>query len=256
MTKNIINLTAIEFFKFIKSPMKIFFVIAFPLLWLILSGYMWGNTAIAHTPFHYMDFMFPGFVIWLTLSSAFQTLSSALSHDRENKILKQYSILNIKKYEYLISLFIFYFINFIIVFFIAVLITIGLFKINIDNLKSRIYLLFLTSIIIFILFFCLGMIIGSIFSSYQSTSYVSKFLFFFLFFTSGAAIPAVSIGGHWFVYLQHISPAGNAVILLQRIFLGSTYSLISNGDFMAGWIYVALFTVASIPTSIFVLKFN
>lgn len=234
-----------EFKRFYKNPLQIFFVIVFPTLWMVISGKIWENSQIDNVAF--INYMFAPIIIMVILVLTITNSPLNLGHNRQNKILKQYSILNIKKYHYLLASFLLNYLLLLIMFLILLLFGGVLFNLLIG---IELLYIFLGASFIFISMFFLGVLVGSIFDTFAATLSLSLILLYFMLFTSGTTIPGY-IAGEWFTYLQKVTIAGNGVLLLQQFFLGQ--NLVND---LFPLIYSIIFTIIIIPISIYFFKFN
>ncbi len=224
-----------------KRKMITFFKFVFPFLWLLMTGYMWQNFKI-YGNVSFIDYFLPSLLILLALTLTLKSISSNLVVSRQLKLLKQFGIGGGTKLDYIGFTFTYNLILYLILSAIMILLDFALFHLTM-NINT--FYMYLANILIYISFFFLSILLGSVFNNYRTAADVILIIFFLFMFTSGSTIPAY-FAGHWFSYIQKITPAGNGIILLQQILLHQNI----NSDLFP-LLYLVLFNVTITPLAIY-----
>lgn len=103
---NVKNFTQLEVKKYFRQPMTVGFGVIFPLIWIIINGSLYGNTSsLMLDGFGTIDFMFPAYVFMIILVTGLSSLPLVLAKNYESKTIMRYSFTPLKKYQYLLSIY-------------------------------------------------------------------------------------------------------------------------------------------------------
>ena len=88
------KLTAVQFKLFLREPIALFFNLCFPVLVLLLYGFIWGNEPGGYfsQDFGYIDMMVPALAGLIIATVAFMTIPVATASAREQKHLRRYQV--------------------------------------------------------------------------------------------------------------------------------------------------------------------
>jgi len=207
----IFQIYKLSFFKWLKNPWAWFFGLAFPIVWTIVAGVVWGKKIIPELNITTMNFIFPGIVVMMILTFAVSSLPIIFASDRLTKRVKQLSLANITKFQYLGAIALFHYTAFFCVFLVCWIIALSAFGLS-WHYPMTLTLLF-WPIIIFAIHFFLAVLISDCSKSVSKVVFATFVILYFLLFSSGATIPSFLIGD-WFKYLQYVSPSGCAVLIM------------------------------------------
>jgi len=208
---NILQIYKLSFFKWIKNPWAWIFGLAFPIVWTITAGCLWGQKMIPEINVTTMNFIFPGITVMMILTFALSSLPIIFATDRITKRVKQLSLANITKFQYLAAIALFHYTAFFCVFLICWIIGLSAFGLS-WHYQMTLTLLF-WPIILFTLHFFLSVLISDFSKSTAKVIFATFVILYFLLFSSGATIPSFLIGD-WFKYLQYVSPTGCGVLIM------------------------------------------
>lgn len=83
----IIPQVGVELRLFLRNRQTVFFTVAFPVLMMILFGYLNRGASIGDMP--YVNFLLPGAIGMSVMAAAFENLSTMFARQREDRILKR-----------------------------------------------------------------------------------------------------------------------------------------------------------------------
>lgn len=226
--KNIWIFTKLEIKKYFRQPMTIGFGIIFPLTWIIINGEIYGNEpSKVFGDVGTVNFMFPAYVFMIMLVTGLSSLPLVISKNYENKAIVRYSFTPVKRYQYLLALFLG---GFMIVVISGLTMLIAgklLYDLQLPDL-ARMAVFIPTVFILFVGVASLGIIIASLLKSFQSTLSTSLFVYFILLFLSGAAVPLPVLPEAFQKFTMRFIPYSRMVQLLQGIWLGNYADMGSN----------------------------
>lgn len=226
--KNIWIFTKLEIKKYFRQPMTIGFGVVFPIAWIIINGELYGNESSKLLGgVGTVSFMFPAYIFMIMLVTGLSSLPLILSKNYENKAILRYSFTPVKRYQYLLALFLGGFML-VMISTITMLIT-GrlLYNLEIPNVE-RMLLFVPTIFLLFVGVASLGIIIASLMKSFQSALSISLFAYFILLFLSGATIPLPVLPEKFQEFVMTYVPYSRMVLLLRNIWLGTKDNLLLN----------------------------
>ena len=202
----------LSFYKFIKNPWSLIFGIVFPIVWTIIVGKLWGSSQVSGAePISVMDFLFPAVIMMMILTFSLSSIPIILTSDRINKRVKQLSLANVSKHQYLFGIALFNYCFFLAIFLVCWIIASSAF--NLIASYQMILTVLFWPVIIFSIHFLIAILISN-FSKTNTTAVFATFvILYFLLLVSGATIPSY-IFGDWFKYLQYLTPSGCGILIM------------------------------------------
>lgn len=241
---NVLAFTKIELIKYTRQPLVIAFGVLFPVFWVIMNGTIFKNyPSEILGGYGTVDFMLPAFIFMIILVTGLSSLPLVLAKNYETKVIKRYSFTPVKKYQYLMALYLGNFVAVVIPTIIMFVVAYLIYDIRIPSIFN-ILLLFIVMFFISIVISSFGIFIASIVKGFQSTLSVSLLIYFILLFISGCTVPMPVLPD----VIRNISsyiPFSKMVLLLQNIWLENTVDIVSN-IIITVVSLITLFTLASI----------
>lgn len=182
-----LKLTWVYLKLFIREPIALFFTLIFPVMMLILFGFIYGNDPDPmFGGLGSADVSVAGYTAMIIAVSALISLPITLSTDREKGILRRYRATPVRPLSLLFSHLAVMFV--IVVTGLGILVAVGnlMFGLRFPGSITGVALAFLLSTASFLAF---GFLISSLFRKARTTQAVGMFLTFPMIFLSGAAMP-------------------------------------------------------------------
>ncbi|AKX34098.1 hypothetical protein SLITO_v1c04450 [Spiroplasma litorale] len=202
----------VESIKFIKNPWSIIFGIFFPIMWILIDGFVWGKNSV--NGINVMNYVFPGIVLLVASTFTISTISLTLSNDRINKRLKQISITKIGVTMYLFGIVLWNYIVFICDFVLIFLIATFAFELKVSFLQFL--FLIIVPLFLFITNFFMAVSIANNSKTTNSNTFITILIFYITIFLSGSSIPTY-IFPDWYKWIQIFIPSGSPVLLLTYL---------------------------------------
>lgn len=228
-------LIKLQIYKFFKNPFNISFSVIFPIVWNVTIALLWGKYSIKFhgNDINMMNFIMPSIVIFLILSFTIANVPIILGSDRLDKRIKHISLAEGSRKKYLLSLIIFYYCSYLIIFTINLAISLIFFNLEISA-RMILTLIFLP-LFIFYIHFMLSIIIANNTTTLKNNTFVTIIALYALMFLTGATVPTYVLDPKdiWFKYVQYLSPTGCSVVLMQYLCNG-----LNTGE--VWWLYLIL----------------
>ena len=210
-------LTLVEAKLYLRQPAAVFFSIAFPVLLLVLFGFLFGDLPLsASSGLKIIDFYLPALIAAFIGQAGMVSLPIFLASYRELGILKRYQATPVSLETYLT---VHTTVQFGALLVMALLMT-GVAEVVFDvQFRGNLVLVFLAGVISVASFFALGYAISGLLPSPQAGQAIGNFLFLSMFFLSGAAIPR-ELFPEWLVVVSNLSPMTHAVQAVSGLWLG------------------------------------
>ena len=97
------RLASVQFKRFLREPIAVFFTIAFPVLLLLLFGFIWGNepgSPFSPPGFGYIDATVPALAAIVIGTVALITIPNVTATDRKQKLLRRYQVTSLRPIVY------------------------------------------------------------------------------------------------------------------------------------------------------------
>lgn len=212
-----IALLTITFIKFFKSPINFIFSIFFPIIWTIITYYISNSISNSYGSFNNYLIFFPASLFLSCTSISLANIPGNLADNRYSKRNKILVSANVKRWEYVLSIFVINFSLFFIVTNIQMLI--GNFAFNLLLTPSLYFSFLFLTVFCFINCFCFSFVISSFGKNMKTTQISIMLFFYFVLFFSGISIPSYIFdpSGVWFKWIQLLSPVGEVVYISNAI---------------------------------------
>lgn len=225
---NVKKFTQLEVKKYFRQPMTVGFGVIFPLIWIIINGSLYGNTSsLMLDGFGTIDFMFPAYVFMIILVTGLSSLPLVLAKNYESKTIMRYSFTPLKKYQYLLSIYLGGFITVFIATTTMFLLSYTVFDLQVSSVVNIVFF-FIVSFFIFCGIASIGIIIASLVNGFQATLSISLMIYFILLFLSGATVPLPLFPESFQFFIKTYIPFSRMVMLLQNIWLANTSNIQTN----------------------------
>ena len=220
--KSYLNLTWMQFKLLTREPIALFFTIAFPLLFLLLLGTIFGNEIDPQysNRFGYIDAEVPGLAALIIGTVGLMTIPTATSTARELKILRRYQATPMRPVLYLAADITVHVLNAIIGLIILIVVALFLFDLRFGgNWFSVLAAVVLSALA----FSAVGYLIAGLSPTGRVAQIIGQVLFFPMMFLSGVAFPpeimpeGVKAFSNWL-------PMTQVVKLLQDLWFGNGWN--------------------------------
>ena len=221
-----VKLTAVKSKLFLREPIALFFNLCFPVLVLLLYGFIWGNEPDDYfsQDFGYIDMMTPALAGLIIATVAFMTIPVATASDREQKLLRRYQVTPMRPIVYFTADVSVYFGVALVGAALLIVVAKLVFGLRFGGDWVAVLAGFTLSLLAFI---SIGYIIASLAPTSKLAQVVGMVLFFPMMFLSGTAIPLMAMPPN----VQEIAnwlPLTHVVYLLQDIWLEDAWNSLSG----------------------------
>ena len=243
----LLQLTIVETKLFLREPMSLFWVLAFPLFWWGFFGYVIGGTIVYEgKEVNYVDFLLPGGICLIIMTAALVSMTTNLASYREQHILKRLRVTPLKTSHFIFSQILTQCI--ILLLGISLLVGAGIAFFNV-RIHGSLASLGLVSLLGMLTFLSFAFIIASFAPAARSANGLAMFVFIPMMFLSEMFLP-LSMLPRFLKVLAKSLPATPLTQTLRDIVLG-TGTLQSNADNL---IILALWLVIGVLLSIKLFK--
>ena len=214
-------LTLVESKLYLRQPAAVFFGIAFPVLLLLLFGYLFGDLPLsASSEYRVVDFYLPALIGAFIGQAGLIGLPIFLASYRELGILKRYQASPVSLETYLFA-------HTTVQFFALLASALLMMAVGAvifgSHFPNNVGLVLLAALISIASFFAVGFALSGLLPTPQTAQAVGNFLFLTMFFLSGAAIPR-EVFPDWLATASTFLPMTHAVTSLSGLWLGEPLS--------------------------------
>ena len=208
------------------SPNALFFNLCFPVLVLLLYGFIWGNEPGGYfsQDFGYIDMMVPALAGLIIATVAFMTIPVAPASAREQKLLRRYQVTPLRPIVYFTADVSVYFSVALVGVAFLILAAKLFFGLRFDGNWLAVLAGFTLSLLAFI---SLGYIIASLAPTSKLAQIVGMVVFFPMMFLSGMTIPLMIMPPGVQEFANWL-PLTHVVYLLQDIWLDGAWNSLSG----------------------------
>ena len=235
--RSYIKLTTIQFKLFLREPTALFFILFFPVMLLVIFGFIWGNepgSSFSSQEFGYIDMEVPALVALVIASIAFLSIPVVTATAREKKILRRYQATPLRPLVYFTADVSVYFGMALVSMILLILVAKLIFGLRFGGSWIAVFAGFTLSMLAFI---AVGYVIASLASTSRVAQIVGTVLFFPMMFFSGTAMP-LAIMPPSMQQIANWLPLTHVVNLLQELWFGGGWNglawLILLGTLVAG----------------------
>lgn len=232
------QLTLTELKLNLRDPMMVFWTIAFPTLWVGLFGSIFSEPApgFGYEGLSYVNFLLPGGIGIVIVSSAFIGIPINLSNYRESAVLKRYRVTPLTIGTLVLSLVFSQFL--FIALGIGVLFATGFIFFDVQVLGSWPALLGMTVLGVFV-FLALGSAIGSTVGSWRAATIITQLIYIPMLFLSNLFFPVGMFPG-WLQWVAKFLPLTPLNIFLRDIVYGVPTSDPLQIWILLGWLVIGI----------------
>ena len=104
--RSLARLASVQFKRFLREPLALFFTVAFPVLLLLLFGFIWGNepgSPFSPPGFGYIDAVVPALAAIVIGTVALMSIPTATATDRKQKLLRRYQATPLRPLVYFVA---------------------------------------------------------------------------------------------------------------------------------------------------------
>jgi len=229
--RTLFKLTWVEIKLFIREPITVVFTLALPIIFLLVMGGVFGNTASAdiYRGVGAMDYYMPSYYGLVMMAIGTVALPVHLTGYRERGVLRRFRASSFSVWSVLGSQFM---VSFIIAIIGSLLVTVlGIVTYH-PHMPINPGLLIIAFIIGTICFTAFGFFLGAVLPSTRSAQGIGLILFFLMMILGGAGPPPEVLKGAMGV-IGDIMPLRHVILMLQNPWLGFSWhtsaSLITVG---------------------------
>jgi ABC-2 type transport system permease protein len=229
--RTLFKLTWVEIKLFIREPITVVFTLALPLLFLVVMGGVFGNTA---KPDYYrgvgaMDYYMPSYYGLVMMAIGTVALPVHLTGYRERGILRRFRASSFSVWSVLGSQLM---VSFVIAILGSILVTVlGVLTYH-PHMPVNPWQLVAAFVLGTVCFTCFGFFLGAVLPSTRSAQGIGLILFFVMMILGGAGPPPEVLKGAMGI-VGDITPLRHVILMLQNPWLGfgwhTSASLITAG---------------------------
>lgn len=241
--KKLYALTVTQAKLFVREPAAFFFTLVFPLLLILIFGFVFGNEPGGpfSGPFGYIDYSTPAITVLIVVTIGLLGIPIQTATARENKILRRFRAAPLAPLTYVGATVIVYFLMAVVGMALLVLVATVLFGLRFDGSWLYVGAAFT---LVGAAFFSVGYLIASVASTARIAQVVGQVLFFPMMFLSGAALP-LQLMPEGVRSIAELLPMTHAVLLLQNLWFGNGWAgSTTHVLVMVGTLVVALLASA------------
>jgi ABC-2 type transport system permease protein len=237
------KLTWVEIKLFIREPITVVFTLVLPIIFLVVMGGVFGNTANAavYRGVGAMDYYMPSYYGLVMMAIGTVALPVHLAGYRERGVLRRFRASSFSVWSMLGSQLM---VSFVIAILGSLLITVLGFVTYHPHMPINPVQLVAAFVLGTICFTCFGFFLGAVLPSTRSAQGVGLILFFVMMILGGAGPPPEVLTGAMSV-VGDITPMRHVILMLQNPWLGFSWhtsaSLITAGITVAAALLAARF---------------
>jgi len=235
----------VEFLRFIKIPMNMFFAFLLPIALMILFAEFLDESVFKVN--------FVPLVLLTTVATTIMPISINVCMDKVSKRTKHYVIIPGAMSRYIGSLF-------LTIFIIAeitsvVLILIGTLAYKVEVAGPNIAMLILAPPLSFVLGFSISIIIARYVKSFEAVLPLANVVFLLVMFLSGMTVPLQLFAKDYFYYIQVLTPQGILIMLYNHIemsanpIVGQEQSILDTTQLAIAGTVLSVYTVGLVSWS-------
>lgn len=239
--KAIAEITKVEFKLFTRNFISMFFVLAFPVMMLLMFGGIYGNKPSALFNGHgTIDVSVPAYTAMIIAVTGIMSLPLVICGYRERKILKRFKATLINPIHLIISQLVVNFAMTVVGMFLLIVVGKLVFDLRFLGNNLQMLLVFFLSVISI---FSLGFLIASISPSMRAANGIANLVYFPMIFLTGATLP-LEIMPDTMADISRFLPLTYAVNALKKTWLGGSLSDIKTDIIVLAAIFVLCFAIS------------
>jgi ABC-2 type transport system permease protein len=230
--------TIIETRLFLRRRSELLWTLAFPIMFMVLFGLIYGNTKWNGMDMRAVDFLLPGIIVMGAMVTGIMRTSVAFVGEREKGIYRRLALTPLKRQTLIASQLLQHYIVIIVQTVLLIAIGVTAFKINISG---NMFLFWLVLSIGALCFLSIGFALTGLIKTARSATPINQMAYFILMFLGGLFFPN-SMLPHFLAQIANILPSTQMSDALRAVF----YQGAGIGDIwqnllvMGGWILACL----------------
>ena len=221
--RSLARLASVQFKRFLREPMALFFTVAFPVLLVLLFGFIWGNepgSPFSPPGFGYIDAVVPALAAIVIGTVALMSIPTATATDRKQKLLRRYQATPLRPLVYFAADVSVHFATAAVGMVLVTVVAKLVFALRFGGSWLAVLAGFVLSALAFI---AVGYVIAGLVRSDRAALSVGMAIFFPLMFLSGAAMP-LEIMPENVRRIAEWLPLTHVVRLLQDLWFGTGWN--------------------------------
>ena len=221
------RLASVQFKRFLREPMALFFTVAFPVLLLLLFGFIWGNepgSPFSPPGFGYIDAVVPALAAIVIGTVALVTIPITTAADRKQKLLRRYQATPLRPLVYFAADVSVHFASAALGMVLLTIVAKLVFALRFGGSWLAVLGGFVLSALAFV---AVGYVIAGVVRSERVALAVGMVIYFPLMFLSGAAMPLETMPEN----VRRVAgwlPLTHVVRLLQDLWFGTGWNWTSG----------------------------
>jgi ABC-2 type transport system permease protein len=230
--------TAIETRLFFRRRSELLWTLAFPIMFMVLFGLIYGDTKWSGMDMRSVDFLLPGIIVMGAMVTGIMRTSVAFVGEREKGIYRRLALTPLRRQTLIASQLLQHY--FVIILQTVLLIAVGVIAFKI-NISGNLLLFWLVLSIGALCFLSIGFALTGLIKTARSATPINQMTYFTLMFLGGIFFPN-SMLPHFLARIANILPSTQMSDALRAVF----YQGAGIGDIwqnllmMAGWILACL----------------
>ncbi len=234
--------TFIETRLFLRRRSELLWTMAFPIMFMVLFGLIYGNTTWNGMPVRAVDFLLPGIIVMGAMVTGIMRTSVGFVGEREKGIYRRLALTPLKRQTLIGSQLIQHFI--VIIVQTVLLIAIGVNAFNI-HISGNMALFWLVISVAALCFMSIGFALTGLIKTARSATPINQMAYFLLMFLGGIFFPNSMLPG-WLSRFASILPSTQASDAIRSVF----YQNASFGDVWQNLAIMGAWIVACLAVSI------
>ena len=236
------RLTSVQLKRFFREPIALFFTVVFPVLLLLLFGFIWGNepgSPFTPAEFGYIDTEVPALAAIVIGTVALIGIPNTTATDRQQKLLRRYQVTPLRPMVYFAADVSVHFGTALVSMVLLIVVAKLVFGLRFGGNWIAVLGGFTLSTLAFV---AVGYVIASLVRSDRVALAVGMAIYFPMMFLSGAAMPLETMPEN-VRQVAHLLPLTHVVQLLQDLWFGAGW------NWGSGMILIGLLLVGTLVSS-------
>jgi ABC-2 type transport system permease protein len=233
---------------FFRRRSELLWTLAFPIMFMVLFGLIYGNTTWTGGNMRAVDFLLPGIVVMGAMVTGIMRTSVAIVGEREKGIYRRLALTPLKRQTIIASQLIQHYI--VIIVQTVLLMAVGIFAFNI-KLGGNLFLFWLILTVSALCFLSIGFALTGLIKTARGATPVNQLVYFTLMFLGGIFFPNSMLPG-WLSRIASALPSTQAGDALRAVF----YQNAGFGDIWQNLAIIGAWIVACLAISIKFFKWE
>ncbi|MGD0794191.1 MAG: ABC transporter permease [Dehalococcoidales bacterium] len=230
--------TAIETRLFLRRRSELLWTLAFPIMFMVLFGLIYGNTQWNGMDMRAVDFLLPGIIVMGAMVTGIMRTSVGFVGEREKGIYRRLGLTPLKRQTLIGSQLLQHYIVIVVQTILLIAIGVTFFKVNITG---NMFLFWLVVSIGALCFMSIGFALTGLIKTARSATPINQMAYFTLMFLGGIFFPN-SMLPHFLANVANALPSTQMSDALRMVAYqgGGIADIWQNMVIMAGWILACL----------------